>query len=173
VITVTEAWLRGPVPGIPDLLQPVAHALIQAREDVERTVPTVPQEALWSRPHGAASAGFHLLHLAGALDRLFTYARGETLSDVQKMALKAESVDHSELSGAALVQRVRTAIDAALAQLAHTDLATLTEERRVGRTAMPSTVIGVLFHAAEHTTRHVGQFITTIKIREALYRFID
>ena len=136
-------------------------------------MPTVPAEALWSRPHGAASAGFHLLHLAGALDRLLTYARGEALSDRQKMALKAESVDHSELEGTALVERVHAAIDAAMEQLRATDISTLTEERRVGRTAMPSTVIGLLFHAAEHTTRHVGQFITTIKIRESLYRFID
>lgn len=173
MITNTEAWLRGPVPGIDPLLQPVAHALIQAREDVERFVPTVPPEALWSRPHGAASAGFHLLHLAGALDRLFTYARGETLSDMQKIALKAESVDHSELEGAALIARVANAVNVALEQLRTTDIATLTEERRVGRTAQPSTVIGLLFHAAEHTTRHVGQFITTIKIRESLYRFID
>jgi hypothetical protein len=173
VITITEAWLRGPVEGIAPLLQPVAHSLIQARDDVERTMPTVPPEVLWSRPHGAASAGFHLLHLAGALDRLFTYARGETLSDVQKIALKAESVDHSELTGAALVERVKTAIDNSLLQLRLTDVSSLTEERRVGRTAQPSTVIGLLFHAAEHTTRHVGQFITTIKIRESLYRFID
>lgn len=173
MITNTEVWLRGPVDGIAPLLQPVAHALLQAREDVERVMPTVPAEALWSRPHGAASAGFHLLHLAGALDRLFTYARGETLSDAQKMALKAEGVDHSELAGPALVSRLKAAIDAALAQLRTTDISTLTDERRVGRTAMPSTVIGLLFHAAEHCTRHVGQFITTIKIRESLYRFID
>jgi hypothetical protein len=173
MITMTEAWLRGPVEGIHPLLQPVAHALIQAREDVERMMPTVPAEALWSRPHGAASAGFHLLHLAGALDRLFTYARGETLSDLQKIALKAESVDHSELSGAALVLRVQQAVEAAMEQLRHVDISTLGDERRVGRTAMPSTVIGLLFHAAEHSTRHVGQFITTIKIRESLYRFID
>jgi hypothetical protein len=173
VLTITEAWLRGPVEGIAPRLQPGAHALIQARDDVERMMLTVPPEVLWSRPHGAASAGFHLLHLAGALDRLFTYARGETLNDAQKMALKAESVDHSELTGAALVERVRIAIDNALLQLRLTDVSSLTDERRVGRTAQPSTVIGLLFHAAEHTTRHVGQFITTIKIRESLYRFID
>jgi hypothetical protein len=173
VITQTEAWLRGPVDGVHPLLQPVAHALVQAREDVERVLPKVPPEVLWSRPHGAASAGFHLLHLAGALDRLLTYARGETLTDAQKLTLKAESVDHSELSAAALMLRVQQAIEAALKQVRETDVATLTEERRVGRTAMPSTVIGLLFHAAEHSTRHVGQFITTIKIRDSLYRFID
>ena len=30
-----EVWLRGPLPEVPALLQPVAHALLQAREEVE------------------------------------------------------------------------------------------------------------------------------------------
>jgi hypothetical protein len=29
-----EVWLRGPLPGMPPLLQPVAHALLQAREEL-------------------------------------------------------------------------------------------------------------------------------------------
>ena len=33
-----DPWLRGPVEGIPALLQPVAHALIAAGEDIERAV---------------------------------------------------------------------------------------------------------------------------------------
>ena len=40
---------------------------------------------------GAASVGFHVRHLGAALDRLFTYARDERLSDAQKAALRAES----------------------------------------------------------------------------------
>ena len=31
-------------------------------------------------------------------------------------------------------------------------------------TGLPATVLGLLFHAAEHTTRHVGQAVTTQKI---------
>jgi hypothetical protein len=34
--------------------------------------------------------------------------------------------------------------------------------------AMPSNVRGLLFHAAEHATRHVGQMITTAKIVKGL-----
>ena len=34
VTTKPEVWLRGPVNNIPALLQPVAHALMQAREEV-------------------------------------------------------------------------------------------------------------------------------------------
>ena len=159
----TEAWLRGHVDGIDPHLQPVAHALIQAREDVDRIAPGVPVDRLWHRP-GAASAGFHLLHLAGALDRLFTYARGEMLNDAQKQAVRAESQDHPHLDGAALARVVGEAVDRALDQLRATAGSTILDGRRIGRAGLPSTVLGVLFHAAEHSTRHAGQFVTTVKI---------
>jgi hypothetical protein len=159
----TEVWLRGPIDGLAPIFQPVAHALEQAREDVHALAPTVPTEALWAG-RGAASAGFHLLHLAGALDRLLTYARGETLTDVQRAAARAEAVPHPELDGRALADHVSAAIDRALAQVRATDPATAFDERAVGKAGLPSTVLGLTFHAAEHTTRHVGQFITTIKL---------
>lgn len=70
-----EAWLRGPVKGVPDELQPVAHSLVDALEDMERTASGLTAEQLWQRPGGVASVGFHLRHAAGSLDRLLTYAR--------------------------------------------------------------------------------------------------
>ncbi len=95
-----EVWLRGPVPRIPTLLQPVAHALLQARRS-EFLSEAFPDEQLWDRPAGAASVGFHLQHLTGVLDRLFTYARGENLDGDQLSYLKGEGqssgADTSEL----------------------------------------------------------------------------
>jgi hypothetical protein len=161
--TPPEVWLRGPVAGVPALLQPAAHALVQAREEVGAIAPGVPRDVLWAR-RGAATAGFHLLHLAGALDRLFTYARGEALNDDQKAAARAEASDHPDLDGAALAAVVSAAIDRALDQLRRTGEATLAEERKIGRAGLPTTVIGALFHGAEHTSRHLGQFITTVMI---------
>jgi hypothetical protein len=157
-----EVWLRGPVPEIPAALQPVAHALLQAREDVTAIGATMPAAILWRRA-GAASPGFHLLHLSGVIDRLFTYARGEALTDSQKTAARAETQDHPDLDAPALVDVVSTAIDRALDQLRGTNPSALFDDRRVGRTAS-SNVLGILMHAAEHTTRHVGQLITTVKI---------
>ena len=159
----TEAWLRGPVDGIAPVLQPAAHALVQALDEVTLWAPRVPASQLWLE-RGAATAGFHLLHLAGALDRLFSYARGEALNGAQKAALSAESVAHPELDGEALVAIVRERIERALTQLRETDAARVFEARRVGRAGLPSTTLGLLFHAAEHTTRHAGQFITTVKL---------
>ena len=85
-----EVWLRGPVAGVPPMLQPVAHALLQAREEVTAALADFPDALLWERPAGAASVGFHLQHLAGVLERLFSYARGEALSEVQLTALGEE-----------------------------------------------------------------------------------
>jgi hypothetical protein len=59
---------------------------------------------------------------------------------------------------------VSAAVDRALAQLRATDPTTVFDERRIGRAGLPSTVIGCLFHGAEHTSRHAGQFITTVKL---------
>jgi hypothetical protein len=55
-------------------------------------------------------------------------------------------------------------VDRALDQLRATDPGRVLEERRVGRAGLPSNVLGLLFHGAEHTTRHVGQFISTVKL---------
>src|SRR5690606_9519964 len=76
----TEAWLTGPIEGIDPYLMPVAHALVQASRDLERAASELSPEELWARPGGAASIGFHLRHIAGVLDRLLTYARGEMLT---------------------------------------------------------------------------------------------
>ncbi|MCC7044265.1 MAG: DinB family protein [Acidobacteria bacterium] len=158
-----EPWLRGPVPGIAPVLQPAAHALIQAREDIAALAPMVSAEDLWQEA-GAATAGFHALHLAGALDRLFTYARGEALNDVQKAAARAEATPRLDLDGPALVVIVNDAVDKALDQLRATPAASVFDERKVGRAGLPSNVLGLLFHGAEHSTRHSGQFISTVKL---------
>jgi hypothetical protein len=155
-----EVWLRGPVDGIAPVLQPAAHALIQAQEEIEAHAPSMTVEQLWTSSGRGATPGFHALHLAGALDRLFTYARGELLNDAQKAAARAEAVPHPELDGHALVELVKAAVSRALDQLRATDPSTVLDFRGVGRAQAPSTVLGCLFHGAEHSTRHAGQFIT-------------
>jgi hypothetical protein len=162
-----EVWLRGPVPGIPALLQPVAHAILQAREDVKGLMDGFPGERLWDRPGGVASPGFHLQHLTGVLDRLFTYARGEALTDAQLRALASEGEKPGGEDGplaAGLVGRFAAQVDLAIEQLKATPETSLTEPRVVGRGRIPSTVIGLLGHAAEHTQRHVGQLLVTARV---------
>src|SRR5688500_16445701 len=130
-----EVWLRGPVPGVSLLLQPVAHALLQAVEDVRRTVDPLPAAQLWARPGGAPSVGFHVRHAAGSLDRLFTYARGEALSTEQRAFLAGESEPGSPGSppeeAGALALDFERQVDRALAQLRATPESTLLEPRGV------------------------------------------
>ena len=84
----------------------------------------------------------------------------------QRAALEAEQAPEPR-TAADLLDGLRRAIDAALAQLRATDPRTLFEPRTVGRAALPSTVVGLLFHAAEHSQRHAGQVTTARIVRGA------
>ncbi len=159
-----EVWLRGPIPEVPPLLQPVAHALLQAQEELHEYLSDFPDSLLWQRPAEVASVAFHLQHLTGVLDRIFTYARGESLSETQMQSLKAEGIEKSEITVQQLIENFNKQVEKAIFQLKNTDEKTLTEVRGVGRAKIPSTVIGLLFHAAEHTTRHLGQLLVTSKV---------
>jgi uncharacterized damage-inducible protein DinB len=163
-----EVWLRGPLPGVPSVLQPVGHALLQAREEVEALMEDFPEQKLWSRPAGVASVGFHLQHFSGVLSRLFTYARGESLDAAQREALAAEQEpSRANVTVQDLVQRFRQQVDSAIDELRATDERTLTDPRMVGRGKLPSTKLGLIVHAAEHTQRHVGQLLVTARILHA------
>ena len=160
-----EYWLRGPVEDVIPLLQPVAHALLQARDDVAGAIAPLSSTQLWMRPGDAASVGFHVTHLAGSLDRLLTYARGEQLSPEQITALKSEALAGDPPSDAtSLITLLRGRIDTALRQVRTTPESDLFVERRVGRQGLLSNTVGLLFHAAEHAARHAGQIITTARI---------
>jgi uncharacterized damage-inducible protein DinB len=125
-------------------------------------------EVQWNaRPAGVASVAFHVQHIAGVIDRLFTYARGAALTDAQRAAIQRErqplSAGEIPLASTALHDRV----ESALAELRAIDPSTLGEWRGVGRAQLPSTVIGCLVHGAEHSMRHVGQLSVTARVVKA------
>ena len=160
----TEWWQRGPVEGVPALLQPVAHILLQVGESVDDAVAGLTESQWNARPGGVASPAFHVRHIAGVIDRLFTYARGEPLSDAQFALLRTEGEPlHSPEVPSALVA-LHARIDAAIAELRTIDVSTLGDFRAVGRAKLPSTVIGCLVHGAEHSMRHVGQLVVTTRV---------
>lgn len=165
--TQPEFWLRGPVEGVQPALLPAAHAFLQTLEDVERAAADLSNEQLWLSPGGAASIGFHLIHLSGSTDRLLTYARGEMLNDAQKAAFRAES-NPPPADAATLLADLRRSFDAAMAQLRATPPSSIHDARAVGRAALPTNVLGLLFHAAEHSQRHAGQIVTTARIVRSL-----
>lgn len=163
----TEWWQRGPIAGVPDVLQPVAHILLQVRESVGELVAGLTEEQWNARPANVASAAFHVRHMAGVIDRLFTYARGESLCDAQFVALRAEKEPIVSADVPAVLDALNRRVDLAIDELRRIDVSTLGDFRPVGRARLPSTVIGCLVHGAEHAMRHVGQLSVTIRIVRA------
>lgn len=168
VNNLSEVWLSGPLPGIPALLQPVAHALLQARREVDELMRGFPDELLWRKVAGMASPGFHLQHLTGVLDRLYTYARGEILTPLQISYLTTEgkptTIHYTTIQ---LLTNFDQQISNAIGQLAATNEGSLAHFRAVGRAKLPSTVLGLYVHSAEHTMRHLGQLLVTVKVLQA------
>jgi uncharacterized damage-inducible protein DinB len=160
-----EVWLRGPVAGVNPFLMPAAHALLQAQEDVTTAVRGLTAEQTWAWPGGAAAIGYHLRHMAGAIDRLLTYADGATLGPAQRAALALEREPASDSEDAeSMLPVLRRSVERALEAMRQASTEALLEPRKVGAQALPSTVLGLLFHLAEHAQRHAGQLVTTARI---------
>ena len=160
----TEWWQRGPIDGVPAVLQPVAHILLQVRESVGELVAGLTIIEWNARPGGVASAAFHVRHIKGVIDRLFTYARGDTLSTEQFVAMRAEGDELLESDIEAVLDALSMQVETAVAALRAVPVETLGSFRGVGRAQLPSTVIGCLVHGAEHAMRHVGQLSVTARI---------
>ena len=169
-MTSPEHWLRGPVQKIILPLQPVAHALLQAQDEINEMMIDFPSQLLWESVAGKASVGFHLQHIAGVQDRLFTYAENKLLSDQQMMELKSEGKRNEEISPAILLEKLNAQFHESLKRLSLFTDDNIWEERKVGRKQLPSTVHGLLFHAAEHTMRHTGQLLVTIVVLKNIYQ---
>jgi len=160
--TLPEPWLRGTLADVPAVPRAVLHALELAAEDVERWCGALSNEQLNKRPAELAPVAFHIRHLARSLDRLLTYAEGASLNDNQMKALKCEmdpgATRHelfAEFSAALATSATR------IRHLADLDVEAL---RTVGRKGLATTLGGLLVHIADHTQRHAGQAITTVKI---------
>jgi uncharacterized damage-inducible protein DinB len=158
-----EPWLRGPIPGVHPLAAPILYAFQQAREDLAKYTEGLTVEQLWATPHGFGSAGFHIRHIAGSTDRLMTYLQGRELTEAQFAELRSEE-RMSSAGREELLAKLDTALAAAEAVVRTIDPSTLAEPRAIGRQKLPTTVIGLLTHIAEHTQRHVGQAISACKL---------
>jgi uncharacterized damage-inducible protein DinB len=158
-------WLNGPVEGVPPALQPVAHALLQSQLDVHAATESFPDALLWERVAGLAPVGFHLRHMRGVIARLFATAeRGEVTEALRQQLVVERRLGDDDATVRALVAALDDEIARALDQLRRTDAATLDEARAVGAKRLPSTVAGLLFHAAEHAQRHCGQLLVTTRV---------
>jgi uncharacterized damage-inducible protein DinB len=161
-----EPWLRGTHSDIPAAARAVLHALDLALDDLVKWTDGLSNEEIHSEPLGLTPVAFHLRHIAGATDRILTYAEGGQISAEQLAALKAEQSGEESLadllaavekSFANAAERIRT--------LAGADLNTF---RGVGRKQLPTSIGGAMIHVADHTQRHIGQVVTTAKVLKAV-----
>jgi uncharacterized damage-inducible protein DinB len=159
--THPEPWLRGTMPGVPPLVVPVFFSFAQVREDVKKHVADLTKDEVWHRV-GRNSVGFHLRHIAGSVDRLTTYLLGLQLSPAQLDYLGREQESGADTG--ILIEKVEQALRASEASLLTLGDVDMFESRTVGRQALPTTVLGLLVHLAEHTQRHLGQLITIAQV---------
>jgi uncharacterized damage-inducible protein DinB len=156
-----EPWLRGTLTEISPLLRAVLHALQLAKEDVERWCRSLSDGELNARPAGLPFVAFHILHMARSVDRLLTYAQGDSLNEAQFLELKTEQKTRRKEE---LFAEFTASLENAAARIRNFRPSELEERRSVGKKHLPTTVGGLLVHIADHTQRHVGQAITTAKV---------
>lgn len=157
---MTEPWLRGPLPDLHPIAAHLLYTFTQCREEIALHTPGVPD--IW-KPLGPISAlGFHLAHLAGSVNRLTTYLRGDQLDAQQIARLKAENTPGPSLAELLTTLDVELLETETLVRRIHPD--TYLDPRYVGRQQLPTTVAGLIIHLSEHTQRHLGQAILTAKL---------
>jgi hypothetical protein len=156
-----EPWLRGTLSEVEPVRRAVLHALELASEDVSRWAGDLNDVEMFARPAGLPSVAFQLRHIARSLDRLMTYAEGKQLDERQLAELNTES-DGGEVSE--VLAEFRAGLQRAMARVLAIDPGSFAEVRGVGRKWLPTTVVGLLIHCAEHTQRHCGQMVTTAKV---------
>ncbi|WP_419210898.1 DinB family protein [Maribacter sp. X9] len=159
-----EFWLKGPIPNIPEALQPAAHALLQSEKELKKYTLNFPKELLWAKVAGRASVGFHMNHITGVLDRMLTYAAGKSLSEAQFQFLIQEGNFNLDTEVKELQENFSAKVEEAIHYFEQLPEAILMDKRTVGRKKLPSTVLGLLFHAAEHSQRHMGQLLVTVSV---------
>jgi uncharacterized damage-inducible protein DinB len=155
--------MRGPIAGVDPLLSPLLYTFQQAREDLRHWTEGLSTAQLWATPHGFGSVGFHMRHIAGSTGRLMTYLQGAALNAEQLAILQIEH-EPAAAGRDELLALVDGAFADAEAVVRALHPAMLREPRVVGRRQLPTTVIGLLVHIAEHTQRHVGQAIDAAKL---------
>jgi hypothetical protein len=158
-----EPWLRGGHHDLDPLQAAVLYSFEHAKADIDQWTSGLSEDQLWMQLGKVGSPGWHVRHIAGSVDRLTTYAAGAQLTEVQLAALERENQPggptKSELL--ALVQETLTRCAHTLRSL---DPSAWHSTREIGRRRVPVPLGVLLVHIAEHTQRHVGELIVTVKL---------
>jgi hypothetical protein len=158
----TEPWLRGTLSDLPVVQRALLHSLQMAQEDTAKWCRGLDDRELHARPFDLPSVAFQLRHIARSLDRFCCYAEGIPLS-LEQLAALASEMD-SGGTGDAVFRELEASIENTQKRLEEIVRQPLELAVSIGRKRLPTTLAGLLIHAAEHTQRHVGQAITTAKV---------
>jgi len=165
----TEPWLRGTHGEIPAAGRAVLHALELALDDLRKWTGELTDAEVHAEPLGIPSIAFLLRHIAGSVDRILTYAEGNQLSEAQLARLRAEKDGEGKQETLEeLLAGVEAGLNQASGRVRALATADLNTPRSVGRKQLPTSLGGALIHVADHTQRHVGQVVTTVKVLKAL-----
>ncbi len=160
--SLPEPWLRGTLSDLPVVQRALLHSLEMAQEDTARWCGGLDDREVHARPFQLPSVAFQLRHIARSLDRFCCYAEGTPLSQEQLTTLA------SEMEGTGTRESIFSELQESLDKT-HRRLPAIIRQPldlpvAIGRKRLPTTLAGLLIHAAEHTQRHVGQAITTAKV---------
>lgn len=161
-----EPWLAGRFADLPPIPRLLCCSLEQSLDEIRRWTAPLDDTQLWAEPFEKSSVGFQLRHLAGSVDRLLTYARGESLDESQLAFLKAEHIPGATRAELLADLERAYAAAAAFAQTA-TDF---DAPRFIGRQRLETPLGVLLAHIAEHTQRHTGQLIVLCKFAYTSHR---
>jgi uncharacterized damage-inducible protein DinB len=157
-----EPWLRGTLSDVPVVARALLHSLQMAEEDSAKWCGILDDQEIHARPANLPSVAFQLRHIARSLGRFCSYAEGLALTPEQFKALAGEM----EMTGTreAVFNELEESLEQTRLRLETLARRPLDQPIGIGRKALPTTLGGLLIHAAEHTQRHVGQAITTAKL---------
>lgn len=156
-----EPWMSGTLNDVHPVMAALLYSFQHAGTDLAAWTKDLSAEDLSRSVLGLAPVSFHIRHIAGSVDRLLTYARGERLSTAQMSALRDEAV--TGLSRDELFKLLDDDLERAAFVVRGLDPARLGEIREIGRKRIPVPLATLLVHIAEHTQRHVGEAIVTVK----------
>jgi hypothetical protein len=164
-----EPWLRGGLDNLDPVQSAVLYSFEHAKADIDEWTSALSGDQLWIQYGNVASPGWHVRHIAGSVDRLTTYAAGAQLSEAQIMALDAEKEP-----GGPTKSELLALLDDTLNRCGQTirslDPSAWSSVREIGRKRIPVRLGVLLVHIAEHTQRHVGELIVTVKLTRGDWR---
>ena len=163
-----EPWMEGGITDVDPIRAAVLYSFRHALRDITEWIARVDEQDLPMRHGRLASAAFQVRHIAGSIDRLITYAAGQQLSETQLEQLRQE--EGRPATRATLLEELGAALSSAEARIRSFDPASYSDIREIGRRRVPVPLGVLLVHIAEHTQRHVGQLIMTIKVMREEYR---